>query len=288
MFYLNVGHTGLNDDALPRWVERHQVRAVFLIHDLIPVTHPQFCRRGEAGKHERRISNALMSASGIIANSEATLKAISNFASRKNLSMPPATIAWISGPELPQRVIPRERPRPYLVTVGTIEARKNHILLLRVWESLVARLGEAAPDLVIIGQRGWEAEDVTAVLDHPQSLYGHVHELGRCDDEELASWLAGARALLMPSFAEGFGLPVIEALELGTPVIATDLSVYREIVGDIPTYLDPLDQAAWERAIRDTTAESPERRRQLTAMGSYRAPDWPTHFERVEAWLQRM
>ena len=288
MLYLNVGHTGLNQGALPRWIKRHQVKAVYLLHDLIPLSHPQYCRPGEAARHEQRMLNALTSASGIIANSQATLCELSRFASEKGRAMPAATVAWISGPDLPAQVVPRSQPRPYFVTLGTIEARKNHILLLSVWESLVAGLGEAAPDLVIIGQRGWEAEEVTALLDDPQSLEGHVRELGRCDDDDLAAWLAGARALLMPSFAEGFGLPVIEALELGTPVIATDLPVYREIVGDIPTYLDPVDQAAWEQAIGDFTGDSPERKRQLRAVQDYRPPDWPTHFEKVEAWLQRI
>ena len=90
----------------------------------------------------------------------------------------------------------------------------------------------------------------------------------------------------MPSFAEGFGLPIIEALQLSTPVIASDLPVYREIAGEIPTYIDPLDQAAWERTIHDFRTDSPDRNRQRAQMENYRAPDWPTHFSIVENWLR--
>jgi glycosyltransferase involved in cell wall biosynthesis len=174
------------------------------------------------------------------------------------------------------------------VTVGTIEGRKNHLLLLRVWRRLVAELGESAPVLLIIGQRGWQATPVEAILDDPGELRSHVRELGACSDEDLIGWLAGARALLMPSFVEGFGLPVIEALQLGTPVIATDLPVYREVVGDIPTYLEPDDAAGWARAICEFIGDAAERQRQKQALNEYRPPDWPSHFARVEQWLQEI
>jgi hypothetical protein len=69
-------------------------------------------------------------------------------------------------------------------------------------------------------------------------------------------------------------------------VIATDLPVYREVVGDIPTYLPPDDAEAWERTVRDFAGDSAERKRQKQAMNGYRAPDWPGHFAAVEQWLE--
>ena len=283
MAYLNVGHTGLHDPALPEWVDRTGVRAIYLIHDLIPITHPQFCRPTEADKHRARMANALRSAAAIIGNSRATLDELAAFAADAGLPVPPALSAWISGPPLP-RAEPKVLNRRHFVAVGTIEGRKNHILLLNVWRSLASKMGDGAPVLVIIGQRGWQAGAAVAMLDGGD-LDGHVLELGRCDDTEMAAWLAGARALLMPSFAEGFGLPVIEALQLGTPVIACDLPVYREIVGGIPTYLAPDDQPGWEKTIADFTSDSKERSRQLNSIADYSAPTWESHFARVEHWL---
>lgn len=285
MIYLNVGHTGLDNPALPAWIARNRARAVYLVHDLIPLTHPEFCRAGEAGKHAARMENALSSAAGIVGNSQATLDELATFAVEHEKPMPETLVAWISGHRPPANVRPRTLERPHFITLGTIEGRKNHLLLLRIWERLVAEMGEAAPILLIVGQRGWEAESAIAMLDRLSTANGPVRELGRCRDDELAALLAGARALLMPSFAEGFGLPVIEALQLGTPVIASDLPVFREIAGDIPIYLDPLDRPGWEQAIRDFSTDSRERLRQLKAMADYRAPDWPAHFERVEGWL---
>jgi glycosyltransferase involved in cell wall biosynthesis len=123
------------------------------------------------------------------------------------------------------------------------------------------------------------------MLDDPATFDGKVIELNHCDDDELARWLGGARALLMPSFAEGFGLPIIEALRLGTPVIASDLPIFREIAGTIPTFIDPRDHDLWAHWIRAFIDHHPERARQIESMTTYRAPDWHEHFEIVDAWL---
>jgi glycosyltransferase involved in cell wall biosynthesis len=285
MIYFNVGHTGLNEPALPQWIARNKLRAIYLIHDLIPLTHPAYCRPGEAAKHELRMLNVLKSARGVIGNSRDTLRELQEFARSRRLGMPGSVAAWISGHRSQSR--PKSRPieRPYFVVVGTIEARKNHLMLLRLWERLVRKGDENVPLLVIIGQRGWEAEEATQKLDDLGELGGHVREIGSCDDEALAGWIAGSRAMLMPSFAEGFGLPVIEALQLGTPVIASDLPVFREIVGDIPTYLDPDDETGWEAAVKAFVKDGPERARQLSEIRSYCAPTWESHFARVEKWL---
>lgn len=285
--YLNVGHTGLNDPGLGKWIDEAGVRAVFLVHDLIPILHPEYCRAGEDEKHERRMLNVLRNATGVIANSDATARDIRIFAKNRALPVPPLLTAWIAHPGPSPKVAPMPSGRPYFVTVGTIEARKNHLLLLQVWRRLVKDLGREAPKLLIVGQRGWEAEPAFAILDSGE-LKEHVVELGECGDGELASLISGANALLMPSFAEGFGLPVVEALEAGTPVIANDLPVFREFAGGIPTYLDPLDDGGWECAVRDFMRDSAERRRQLSAMSGFRGPDWPAHFHAVDAWIKTL
>jgi glycosyltransferase involved in cell wall biosynthesis len=98
--------------------------------------------------------------------------------------------------------------------------------------------------------------------------------------------LSGARALLMPSFAEGFGIPVIEALQSGTPVIASDLGVFREVAGDIPLYLRPDDPTAWMEAILSYSEGSADRQRQAALIAHYAAPNWEDHFRHVDSWLE--
>lgn len=286
--YLNIGHTGLDDPALPQWVGRSRVRAVFLLHDLIPLTHPEFCRAGEAERHRARIAHALGCATGIIANSAATLNELDAHARAAGLPRPPTVAAWISGHEPPATITPARFDRPWFVTVGTIEGRKNHALLLQVWQRLAAALGAQTPLLVIVGARGWEADLAQALIDRGPGLAGHVIERAGVDDAALAGLIAGARALLMPSFAEGFGLPVIEALQLGTPVITSNLPVFAEIAGTIPTMLDPTDGPGWLAAIRAFLGDGRERARQIAAMAGFRAPDWPGHFAVVEPWLESL
>lgn len=288
--YLNIGHTGLDAAALGAWIRRRGWRAVFMVHDLIPIETPRYCRPGEAERHVRRMTHAVVAATtsggGLIANSDGTRDAIDRFTTAHRLAAPPIVTAWLAPHPLPPGP-PTVRTRPYFLAIGTIEARKNHVLLLRLWQRLVARLGAAAPDLLVVGQRGWEAAEAFALLDAAQGD-GHVVELGRCDDATLAGLIRGARAVLMPSFAEGFGLPVVEALALGTPVIASDLAVFAEIGGGIPTLLPPDDLAAWEAAVVGFCGDAPERIRQIAALPGYRASDWRGHFRIVEAWLARL
>lgn len=285
LFYLNVGHTGLDHESLVPWIRDNGLRAVFLIHDLIPVIHPEYCRSGEEAKHQRRIRNALMGAHGIIANSRATFEDVASFANAQGMSMPPSVVAWIAGPPIPTSRKATTFDRPHFIVVGTIEGRKNHLLLFHIWRRLFDICEARTPLLVMVGQRGWEADQTFAMLDRASGLANCVLELSNCNDEELAKLTVGARALLMPSFAEGFGLPVAEALQLGTPVIASNLSVFREFAAEIPTYIDPLDGVGWARAITEFTGGSPDRDRQLEAMRGYRAPDWHNHFKIVEDWL---
>lgn len=288
--YLNVGHTGLNSAHLEPWLTGHRLRPVFFIHDLIPLTHPQYCREGEAVRHGQRMENALRAARGMIVNSAATERDLVRFAGDHDLMMPPCLVAWlgIDSPSGPAEQQSATRERPYFVMIGTIEARKNHLLILRVWADLIARLGSQAPDLVIIGQRGWEADEAIAMLENPGPLESHLRLLPRCDDSTMNELVRGARAMLMPSFVEGFGLPLVESLQQGVPVIASDLPVFREIAGDIPTFLDPEDRQAWVEAVVDYSASGPEYRRQLKAAQNYRAPDWRRHFELVEAFLETL
>jgi glycosyltransferase involved in cell wall biosynthesis len=92
--------------------------------------------------------------------------------------------------------------------------------------------------------------------------------------------------LLFPSFAEGYGLPLIEALAAGVPVIASDLPAFREVAGDLPLYLDPIDGLGWlDAVLAFAKAQQPARQAQLARLREYVPPTWAQHFGRVDAWL---
>jgi glycosyltransferase involved in cell wall biosynthesis len=188
------------------------------------------------------------------------------------------TVLPLGVPTAPAALAPPASQRPYFVMLSTIEPRKNHQWLLRLWQRLVETQGEAAPRLVLIGGRGWENEAVFKMLDRMHGVSRHVAECSGLDDAALGGVLRGARALLSPSLAEGYGLPVAEALALGTPVIASDLPAHREVAAGCAELLDPLDGAAWLSAIADYAAEaSPRREAQRQKLAAYRAPSWDAH-----------
>lgn len=285
--YLNVGHTALQQPTYLKWTRAADVRPVYMIHDLIPITHPEYCRTGEAERHVERVRNMLASAVGIIGNSQATLDSLVSFAARESMTTP-AIIAAPLGTELPHEGSDggSKAERPTFVMLGTIEARKNHLLLLQIWARLVRAYGRDTPRLLVIGQRGWECEQVFDLLDRSEELRGAVVEVRRCTDTELKSHLRSARALLFPSLVEGYGLPLIEALASGTPVIASDLPVFHEIGQEVPDFIDPLNGPAWQEAIISYAQDdSPDRNAQLARLADFRAPTWNGHFATVNTWL---
>ncbi len=285
---VNVTHSGLDDPEYASRVHRYRLRPLYFLHDLIPLGFPEYSRPGEAERHRRRLETMLMTASGLVVNSRVTGEELASYAASAGIPSPPWEAAHLAPPVFPRVAFDRPMRERYFVVLGTIEPRKNHLLLLNLWRELVREFGDQAPRLVVIGQRGWECEQVVDMLDRCVVLRGNVLELSDCDDAALATWLAHAQALLFPSFAEGYGIPLVEALCLGTPVIASDLPVFHELAGDIPEYLDPLDGMGWRRAVLDyAAADNPRRLAQLARMAGWKAPSWQEHFAVVDAFLGR-
>jgi hypothetical protein len=285
----NTGHSGLESADYADMLTRQRVRPVFMVHDLIPITHPQFCRAGEQEKHLLRMRHAVSLGSGIVCNSLDTLDGLNRLCAEHGWTMPPAVVALL-GHEL-QLGMDANRPvdQPYFVFVSTIEPRKNHMMILRVWQRLACQLGPAAPRLVIVGQNGWGYADVVDLLRTSQELKGLVTHVQRCSDAVLVQYLQHAQALLFPSFTEGFGLPVVEALALGVPVIASDLAVFREFASDIPDYLPATDEVVWANVIANYSGQkSSHRDAQLARMKGFMAPTWTSHFSEVDALLSRL
>ena len=288
-FLFNTGHSGLEKSTYPDQLQRLGVKPVFLVHDLIPITHPEYCRYGELNKHQKRMNNVLGFASGVIANSQATLDQLENYAQINGYEMPPAVVALLASPGFPSPALNRLIHEPYFVVLSTIEPRKNHWLLLQLWRRLVETMGAEAPKLVVIGQRGWECENVVDLLERCEHLRGVVIELNVCSDADLATYLHHAQALLFPSFTEGYGMPLVEALSANIPVIASDLPAFREIAGDVPEYLDPLDGIGWMKCITAyINTDSVERVTQLKRIAHFVPPSWSTHFQLVEELLDRL
>jgi glycosyltransferase involved in cell wall biosynthesis len=278
--YLLVSHHHLESRAaIAALKARTGARFVCLIHDLIPVQYPEYAKPGQGAQHLRRIETAAALADALIVNSAVTREALLPHLERAGRN-PPVLVAPFGTDLPPPPADPAPPPeRPYFVYVSTIEARKNHILLLNLWRDLAARLGAAAPRLVLVGQRGWETENVVDMLERCPGLRDVVIEHNTLPDAAMVRLLRGARALLLPSFAEGFGFPLVEGLALGVPALCSDIPALRETGGGVPEYFDPLDGPGWRDAVLDyARPEAPRRDAQLARLARWRPPGWGDHF----------
>jgi glycosyltransferase involved in cell wall biosynthesis len=286
----NVSHGWLDNPLAWLSATKQNIHVITMIHDLIPINFPEYARPGEYKKHLRRIKLALSNSKGIIANSEHTRAEINFFIKNENIKLPPILTIPLGHEFIDAPIIPKTNPsgRPYFVTLGTIEPRKNHLLLLNIWRELVASHGNAAPDLVIIGKRGWECEQVIDFLERSNKIIPHIIEINNANDMDVLSWIIGSRALLFPSFSEGFGMPLQEALALKVPAIVSSLSVFREIAGDIPEYCSPIDGISWLKKINDYMKnDSILRNKQLLRIINYKHNNWNDHFHSAGYFLNK-
>ncbi|WP_148263600.1 glycosyltransferase family 4 protein [Legionella drancourtii] len=288
-FLLNTGHIGLGQSDYIRLIRKRGIKPIFFVHDLIPITYPEYCSAGEDIRHKEKINYVLALASGIITNSQATRQELMHYAQQTKQQMPSAEVALLASGILAKSPGTRPLDKPYFVILSTIEPRKNHLLLLQIWRSLFQRLGQQTPHLFVIGQRGWECENVLDLLERCHYLQDVVTEISYCQDADLVTYIHHSQALLFPSFIEGYGLPLVEALTMGVPVIASDLSVFREIAGNTPEYLNPLDGKRWEELIIEyAQPNSTCRAAQMMRLQHFQEPTWQEHFLKVDSLLTEL
>ena len=143
-------------------------------------------------------------------------------------------------------------PPAYFLYLGTIEPRKNLLRLLRAWEPLY--LAGKAPPLVIVGKRGWLSDPFFEAVKRSPARKGLILT-GYVLDDDLPALIAAATAFVFPSLYEGFGLPPLEAMACGTPVLCSDRSSLPEVVGDAALLFDPTDEEAIRAAMRHIWAD---------------------------------
>ena len=236
-----------------RWLEaRRDLRTVFLVHDLLPVSHPEFFPPAEREQHRRFLSIAARHGRLLVVTTEAVRCQLSAHLSSENLPRPQIEVIGLAVDPIfytPAVLDPGLFARSYFVVCGTIEPRKNHLMLLNVWRELACKFGTDTPKLVMVGTRGWRNHNVIDMLERCELVRPHVIEVAGLSTPGLKRLLDNAKGMLMPTFAEGFGLPVAEAFAAGVPVVSTRIPALEGAARDVLACLDPLDGTGWLNAI---------------------------------------
>ena len=272
--YYNVGHSNLTDRVFNA-VHAGGGRIAAMVHDVIPLEHPEFQREGSVEPFREKMRRVSSSADWVIYNSHDTqLRTEKYFQGWGRCPNP--IVAHLG--TMPLATDPVKLPdglpidRPYFVTVGTIEPRKNHAFLLDIWE----QLGPDAPPLFICGGRGWNNEALFKRLDRLTAA-DNVFELPRLDDPSIAALVKNAAGSLFPSIAEGYGFPPLESLMLGSRVLCNDLQVLREVIGDNAVYAPVSDSYLWLNTIKNWE-KNPSSAQEI---GQFVGPSWSDHFKTV-------
>ena len=209
-------------------------KIVTTVCDVIPFSHPEWFPRLMGLRLRRRMRRAVEGSQHLIAISNFTKWTLSHY-----LNVPDDRISVTHlGVNHPSTVARHDLGGP-LLAVGTLEPRKNLAVVLEAYRLLRARL-RVAPKLLIVGGQGWGNHTLRALIRRDE-LEGGVQSLGFVPDGELFALYQTARMLLYPSLQEGFGLPILEAMASGCPVITANTSSLPEVAGDAAILADPSD-----------------------------------------------
>lgn len=245
------------------------VGIVSVIYDLIPLTHPQFCDDGLVRVFERWFDWIARTADGFIAISQ-TISGQVRQEAQWRLGRDVAAQRWFDyfhlGSELDlvneKAVVRHEvrslfKQRSVYLMVSTVEPRKNHVYLLDAFDKLWAEGLDVS--LCIVGKIGWKCEKLIERVRQHKELNRHLFMFNDLSDRELEHCYRNARSLVFPSYVEGFGLPLVEAMQRGLPVMASDIPVFREIGDDAMAYFGLSEPESLCRLVRrfESTGQFP-------------------------------
>jgi glycosyltransferase involved in cell wall biosynthesis len=266
-------------------------RQVVTIHDLFPVDHPEWYSRAFGSWYRWLWPRLLQRAAYVVTNSHYTrLRVLDRYGLPEDKVVTCHFAHSESFRPLPAGEIARFRteqglPERYLLYIGSIEPRKNLKTLIAAWKRTAAR--QEGVGLVVAGGAARKAVFNTAdsgaeALEDPTIL-----PLGYVADEHLPLLYGGAEAFVFPSLAEGFGLPVLEAMACGTPVVCSDNTALPEVAGDAARLVPAHDAEAWTEAI-DSTLSDASLRRRMSEAGLRRAErfSWSRTAANVRAVLE--
>ena len=249
---LSIVHdpTGISPFAASGWPAK--ARRVVTIHDMIPFVHPETHARLTNVLFQHYIPRTLRRVDAVVTVSEASKRDILRFypIASDAVHVIHNGISHCFRPRSESEISAvRHRyklPERYILSVGALQQRKNLATLFRAFRQILQRGFDR--HLVIVGREAWKTDDTFAAL-HELGLEAKVSFTGYVADEDLPAVYSGAEVFVFPSLYEGFGLPPLEAMACGTPVIASSASSLPEVVGNAGLLIDPLDFGGFANAI---------------------------------------
>jgi glycosyltransferase involved in cell wall biosynthesis len=236
------------------------IRFAVLVHDIVPLRRPEWCDRTLVRLFRNWYGSVLPVSDAVFSVSHATAADLERHAAAAGIRLEgrvkpiPMGTGFGNGaageePETDDASLPA--PGEYILFVSTIEARKNHALLFRVWRRMVDELPpEKVPILVFAGRVGWLVSDLMQQLENARFLDGKIRIVRAPTDATLRRLYRGCLFTLFPSLFEGWGLPVTESLALGKPCIASNRTAIPEAGGALARYFDPENLADAYNVIR--------------------------------------
>jgi len=224
---------------------------VLTVHDCIFLRHPEWFRWERAQYYRWAGTRSAQRAAHIIADSQATARDVHGLIDidEARITAIPLGVGDTFRPPSETLVKNARKqyglPERFFLYVGTLEPRKNLARVVRSWDAVAANIPE---DLVIAGRVGWKTNELDDAIAHARHRE-RIHRPGFIDAPDLPGLLGAARAFVWPSLYEGFGLPVLEAMACGTPVITSDTTSLPEVAGDAALLVDPCDEEAIAEAM---------------------------------------
>jgi len=284
--YLNIGQISLALPLMFRWLlKRPDVHAVFMLHDVIPIEFPDLVPRSSTYFHNAMVRTTARYAKGVIVSTQHARNSVAAELARhgrEDVAMLSAMLPLHRGFDDPVSPDPELSDMAYFLVVGAIETRKNLLLLLEAWKVLEARLGANTPQLVLAGSVHAGGREIMEEFFASRRVAPYVHFISGLSTASIGTLILGARALLMPSLAEGFGLPIIEAQALGCPVVASDIPAHREVAGGSAALLPTDRPDLWAEVVAETRLQD---RRAPTPRGEVSAAR-RDYVEQIEAFLK--
>lgn len=253
--YVNCAFFSIaNTDGHAEQIKKSGLKPFYVVYDLLPLEFPELFWNDEIPLRHFNIINAMASDnSTLISISNDVNNKLQNLVNQIGISCKDFSVSQcgVSDVFLKNKLSTntvRNFENKFTIFC-TIEPRKNHLLLLNVWREMINSGASNIPKLSIIGRRGWNNEDVFRLLDKSAAIKKYVTVFDSLKDEDMIKEIKSSRATLFPSFGEGWGLPIVESLAMGIPVICSDIPVHRECSQGLATYIHPLDGLGWQQEI---------------------------------------